>query len=430
MTATDAARRRASVRSRDRATLAYIIGVWGVAAALWVSAVSIYGAIHRYLPLLALSGLAAAAWRVGTNELESRVQFAAGHIAVLAAVSMLTPAAAGVVGLSMTVAARGPVPLRARLFNLGMWTAVATAGGITYQLVGGVNSSASLRSSGPLLMHVGVPLMVADVVQTVLNAVLLAVVIRITAGTPVRVQLIRLFSTTGLTAVGYGALAFVLVVLWLPAGLGPASVILILAPMLGAWWAYRQYGEERAARERTLDVLVAAIETKAPHLAGHSARVAELSGAMAEQLGLRPREVRDTKTAGMLHDVGLVALPSGVVAGHPRPRDPALSTYPARGAHILREVSFLAGSLEGIAHHGDDEGPGAAAASGRGPGVSARVVRAADRFDLLTRVAAPDVALPVHEAVDRLRAEADPEDLRVLDALVAALARQRDGSVA
>ena len=400
-----------------------------MAAVLWLTATSVYGGVRWNLALPVLSLLAAAAWRVGTNDLESRVQFAAGHIAVLAAVAMLDPASAGVVGLSMTVAARGPVPLRARVFNLGMWTAVATAGGISYQLTGGVNSSTSSDGTGHLMMHVGLPLVIADVVQTVLNALLLAVVIRITAGTPIRVQLIRLFSSSGVTAVGYGALAFVLVVLWQSAGLGPASVILILAPMLGAWWAYRQYGEERAARERTLDVLVAAIETKAPHLTGHSARVAELCGAMAEQLGLRPQEVRDTQTAGMLHDVGLVALPTAVVSGRPSPHDPLFRTYPARGAHILRGVSFLAGSLEGIAHHQDDNSvPDDGAAPGRHIGTSARVVRAADRFDLLTRVDTGARTLSDQEAVDRLRANADAEDLRILDALVAALDRQGDGA--
>jgi HD-GYP domain-containing protein (c-di-GMP phosphodiesterase class II) len=396
---------------------------------LWVAALRAFGGLDRYLALGVLSVLAVVAWRVGTSTIESRVQIAVGHIAVLAAAAMLHPAGAGLVGLSMTLAARGPIPLRARVFNVGMWTLVSTVSAVVFQTVGGTADIAGVTEAAPLLLHVGIPLVVADIAQTVLNAVLLAGVIKVAVGVPIRLQMARLLTNTGLTSIGYGVLAFVLVVLWLPAGLGPASVILILAPMLGAWWAYHQYGEERAARERTLDVLVAAIETKAPHLAGHSARVAELCGAMAEHLGMRAHEVRDTRTAGMLHDVGQVALPTAVVTARGADGDGTVfGTYPARGAHILREVSFLAGALDGIAHHRDGTvwPETTTAKPGKVIGTSARVVAVADRFDLLTRVAADEGVLSPPEALARLRRDADQEDLRIVDALVAALARHPD----
>ena len=95
-----------------------------------------------------------------------------------------------------------------------------------------------------------------------------------------------------------------MVVLWGPAGLGWASVFLILPPLLVAQWAYGQYSEEVKGHERALDVLVAAVEAKAPHLVGHSGRVAELSASMAEHLGLRAQLVADVRVAGMLHDLG------------------------------------------------------------------------------------------------------------------------------
>ena len=101
--------------------------------------------------------------------------------------------------------------------------------------------------------------------------------------------------------------------LWGPARLGSASVLLILPPLLVAQWAYRQYSEEVKGHERALDVLVAAVEAKAPHLVGHSARVAELSASMAEHLGLRSQMVADARVAGMLHDLGLTTLPTGLV---------------------------------------------------------------------------------------------------------------------
>ena len=260
----------------------------------------------------------------------------------------------------------------------------------------------------------GFPLIAVDIAQTLLNTVLLAGVIRIAQGTPARSVTLQLLSSSGPMVAGYGLLAFLLVVLWLPVGLGPFSVLLILAPMLGAWWAYRQYGEERDARERTLGVLVSAIETKAPHLEGHSARVAELSRAMAEDLGLGPGDVRDIRMAGMLHDLGQVALPRRVVLEH-RPRRPGVPQLRRRGAQMLRGVSFLSGALDGIAHHAESgaqplkDGPGRWTPAVIAP----HIVHVVDAFDLLTTFGdqdngplPPDAAIADSVASFRLRTPA------------------------
>ncbi len=223
-------------------------------------------------------------------------------------------------------------------------------------------------------------------------------------------------------------LSFLLVVLWLPVGLGAFSAAFILLPMLGAWWAYRQYGEERQARERTLDALVAAIETKAPHLAGHSHRVASMSHDMAESLGLGPGDVRDVRIAGMLHDVGLIALPTAVVQAG-RTDDAVYRSYARRGAHMLREMSFLSGALDGIAHHND---PVRNTLDGTGEvpdleGLAARVVHIAHTYDLLTTVGSHDEPPIGHDdAVARIRDQVPAGDAGLVDIFVAALARQSE----
>jgi HD-GYP domain-containing protein (c-di-GMP phosphodiesterase class II) len=409
------------------ATFAYVAGVWVLACGLTFAAWRLDGPPSRSGPLLVLAVLALASWRFSISNIESRVQFSVGHIVVLSAVAMLAPAGAGIVGLCLTLLSKGPLLVRSRVFNAGMWTAVATAGGLAYRAVGGHSDVTDLPGLGPLLLHVGLPLVVVDVFQTVLNVVLLAGVMRIAEGIPVRVLLARLLSSTGVTSFGYGLLAFLLIVLWQSAGLGPFSVVLILAPLLGAWWAYRQFADERIARERTLEVLVAAIETKAPHLEGHSARVAQLTYVMAEDLGLGPGEVRDIRIAGMLHDLGQVGLPTAVVQGR-RADDPVFRSYARRGAHMLREVSFLAGALDGIAYHNDLEArPLGTAAAGRtgADGMSPHLVHIADAFDLLTAVGDDDGrTLSADQAVDRLRAELPERDAELVDVLVRVLAHR------
>lgn len=410
--------------SRDAATTLYIAGLWVVAFALALLSWRTSG-LERVSATLMLAGLAVLSWWLGASAIESNIKFSAGHVAVLASVALVGPLGAGLVGLSMTLLADRRLPMRNRLFNSAMWSSLAMVGGLVYVAIGGETDPARMDGATTLLFSVGLPLVIVDVIQTILNALLLAGVLKVSEGALVRPVLFRLLSTSGVTAVGYGVLSFLLVVLWLPIGLGAFSAVLILVPMLGAWWAYQQYGEERSARERTLDALVAAIETKAPHLAGHSHRVAGMSHVMAESLGLGPGDVRDVRIAGMLHDVGLVALPTAVVQSG-RTDDPVFRSYARRGAHLLREVSFLSGALDGIAHHNDPGRStlGAPAGSSHLDGLAARVVHIADTYDLLTTVGSDDEP-PVAraEAIARLRGSVPPGDAELVDALVVALAR-------
>jgi hypothetical protein len=212
-----------------------------------------------------------------------------------------------------------------------------------------------------------------------------------------------------------------MVVLWEPAGLGPFSVVLVLAPLFVARWAYAQYAEEAKAHEQTLDVLVASVEAKAPHLAGHSARVADLSAQMAEYLGLRGQAVADIRVAAMLHDLGQTTLPTGLVRGvGVGPGAGALEDYPARGVEVLRGISFLSGSLDAVTRHREVLWR-APSTEGVDP---ALVVGLADEFDLLVEVGTPDgVLLDTDEAFERLRANPGARE-DVVQALQHALTRR------
>jgi hypothetical protein len=271
-----------------------------------------------------------------------------------------------------------------------------------------------------------VPILVADVAQVVANLLLFVGVYRVYEGGPVRSVAVRVLRSGLIANLGYGVVALLLVILWKPAGVGPASLLLVLAPLLVAHWAYVQYAEEMQARERALHVLVAAVEAKAPHLTGHSTRVADLSALMAQHLGLRTQVIADVKMAGMLHDIGQVTLPTSLVRGV-RPDGMALSgTYPSRGASLLRGLSFLAGSLDAIVRHRVVlERRDVDAAD-----IAPLVVGLADEFDLLTEVGTPDgTRLSREDALDRLRS-AEPVRDSVLQALEQALTHRQTGVVA
>src|SRR5688500_7092074 len=67
---------------------------------------------------------------------------------------------------------------------------------------------------------------------------------------------------------------------------------------------------ERMRLERistaTLEALVNALEAKDPYLRGHSARVADLSATIANQLSLEDEEMDQVRIAGRLHDIGKI----------------------------------------------------------------------------------------------------------------------------
>ena len=63
----------------------------------------------------------------------------------------------------------------------------------------------------------------------------------------------------------------------------------------------------------TLSALVKMLEARTPHFQGHSQAVAELAGRMAEEMDLSPSDVEACKTAGFLHDIGMIAVPDSIL---------------------------------------------------------------------------------------------------------------------
>ena len=63
----------------------------------------------------------------------------------------------------------------------------------------------------------------------------------------------------------------------------------------------------------TLSALVKMLEARTPHFQGHSQAVAELSGRMAEEMHLPSSDSEECRTAGFLHDIGMIAVPDSIL---------------------------------------------------------------------------------------------------------------------
>jgi hypothetical protein len=254
--------------------------------------------------------------------------------------------------------------------------------------------------------------------------------VRLTQGTPIRRFVLGMLGTSGPAYIGYGVIGFLFVILWVPAGVGPSSAVLILAPLFAARWAFVQYGDELRAHERTLRALVAAVETKDLYTRGHSERVALLCDLIGGSFTLSQQDTEALRFAGMLHDIGKLAIPTRVLRraeGLSGADLASIATHAERGVDMIHDIEFLKGSFEAILHHHERM-------DGRGyPGglvgddipLFARIIAVADAFDSLTTSRSHRDALTVEEAVAELYRRAGTQfDPSIVAALERGLTRQ------
>ena len=351
-------------------------------------------------------------------------------IVSLSSVALLGPFGAAVVGAVPHLLGVNKDRAQVRIFNSGMNSAHSAIAGFVYFLIGGLQVVGSASGAQDLLLRVGVPLMVADVALCLSNALILSGIVRLSQGIPIRRFVLGMLGTSGLAYIGYGVIGFLFVVLWIPAGVGPFSGVLILAPLYAARWAFVQYGDELRAHERTLSALVAAVETKDLYTRGHSERVALLCDLMGGSLTLSQQDTEALRFAGMLHDIGKLAIPArilrradGLSAGDLA----SIATHAARGVEMLRDIEFLAGSIEAIRHHHERmDGRGYPdGLRGQDIPLFARIIAVADAFDSLTTSRSHREAYTVEEAVAELNRRVGAQfDASIVAALERGLARQ------
>jgi HD-GYP domain-containing protein (c-di-GMP phosphodiesterase class II)/DNA-binding CsgD family transcriptional regulator len=161
-------------------------------------------------------------------------------------------------------------------------------------------------------------------------------------------------------------------------------------------------------------------DLKSFYTAGHARRVAARSESAAAALRLPDESIEATRRSALLHDVGLVAIPSFVLHKPAERLSEAewemLRLHPYHAERILSRAPVFS-ELRPIvgAHHEQPDGRGfLRGLSERDIPVAARIVAAADRFDELThegpghKPVSADIALEVlqREAGTRLSRDA------------------------
>ncbi|MFY9328802.1 MAG: HD domain-containing phosphohydrolase [Georgfuchsia sp.] len=95
--------------------------------------------------------------------------------------------------------------------------------------------------------------------------------------------------------------------------------------------------------EDTIFSIAALVEMRDPYTAGHQTRVAELSVAIAHEMGLAKNEVHGIRLAAAIHDLGKIQVPAEILSKPSRLSDiefALVKEHPKAGYDILNNIDF------------------------------------------------------------------------------------------
>jgi putative nucleotidyltransferase with HDIG domain len=153
--------------------------------------------------------------------------------------------------------------------------------------------------------------------------------------------------------------------------------------------------------------LALTIEAKDFYTRGHSSRVVKYALAIAKELGLSKREREVIRNAGILHDLGKIAI-SDQILGKPgkltEEEFEIIKKHPVLGVNILKPLSFLSTETEIIlSHHERVDGKGYHKLRNEEIPLASKILVIADSYDAMTSDRPYRKAFPKERAVQELK---------------------------
>ena len=116
----------------------------------------------------------------------------------------------------------------------------------------------------------------------------------------------------------------------------------------------KEYHADLEQTQNVICALALALEAKDRYTRGHSQRVGDLARKFALHLGLHPADAERIRIAGLLHDIGKIAVPEQLLNKEgPLTRDEFMRVidHPVIGEEMVRPLTTLSSVLKLIRHH-------------------------------------------------------------------------------
>ncbi len=192
--------------------------------------------------------------------------------------------------------------------------------------------------------------------------------------------------------------------------------------------AYKHSTLEDMVREElhlaAVQAIAASVEKNNTYNRQHSESVARLASSIAAAMEMEDEEVHRIRVAGLLHDVGLVAVPAEIINKRGSLTDEEwrrVKQHPEVGETILKHIASLESFLPAVRHHHEHyDGAGYPdGLNGEEIPLGARIIAVADAFQAMTCDRPYREALSVEQALAELQVRAGTQfDPRVVEAFI------------
>lgn len=423
-----------SVWSRDRALEVWVTSLVLGALAVCAGLAAAGYRIHHPIAVVVLCALALAAEHEGISLTPNLEVTIASFVYIFAAVEFgpLSGAVVAAVGLLRDLPR---TDTERPILRWATWTSIRVIATVSAGLVASVVLNGGVRPFPLLFGAVAAAFAVETAVDVALVGVAPAIRGTSSVGTILRTGTPTVLSSVPLHVPMVAVLAYVY-------DLSPWSVALFAAPAVAAQrllLLYRQQRETSDALARAnsqlasanlsfATALVATLDARDQYTAGHSAAVAIYARDIAKRMGLSEQEQDMAHLCGLVHDVGKIGLPAGLL------EKPGALTLEERremerhseiGEEILRNVDDYGEIAEVVrSHHERVDGTGYPdRRRGDDIPVLARIIAVADAYNAMTSDRPYRDAMPSRVARLRLAQAVESQfDTAVVAAFEAILA--------
>lgn len=326
-------------------------------------------------------------------------------------------------GLPIFFAERGEYGWRRVAFNASQYVLCAGVSAWVFHLVGGELLKPNIENAAGLIA----PCLLAILVFFAMNSIVAAFVL-----VPPKKSVFRFWWSEMLELLPsyllYGAIGFLSALAYMR--LQFPAVLLLSVPLIASRKLYTHYDMMRNVCDDTTLAVIHAIEESSPLEPGHSVGVAKMAVDIAEAMRFPQEDIHYVRLAGLLHDVGKLAIPNSIFEkeGELSEEEYAeIKKYPLVLKDALADEKYFSVVAPAIIHHQEmPEGRGYPdEIAGDSIPLVARILAVADAYDAMQRPAAyRPPKTPYEAASEIIRSKGIQFDPEVVDGFIEVVTAQ------